>query len=154
MKIIETIRSWFKRKPAPPSPPPAPKRRIPEAQSVMLDTSTRLQMEEIGPDAFITNESSVDVMLEGTVIRRLFVPAGKTVRVVSPVLERAYDSATHKTRIQEWDAMTAAENMVREYARGRAYDELTPEECREVTFPIPDRMLGRILDRIKLTVHH
>lgn len=144
----------FRRKPAAPPAPARPTSWTPEPIPQVLDTATRVQMEEIGPDAFITNKGTKDVMLEGTVIRRIFVPAGKTVRVVSPVLERVFDQATKRTKLQEWDAKKTADNMVMEYARAVGYDELTPAECREVTFPLPDRMLGRILDRIRLRVHY
>lgn len=155
MKIIETIRGWFERKPKPTlEPVPAPVSWTPGPATVRLDTSTRLQMQEIGPDAFITNDGTKDVVLEAALIRRLLVPAGKTVRVISPVLERVFDNITRSTKIQEWDAMKVAENMVVEYARTIGYDKLTPQECREVTFPIPDRMLGRILQRMGLRVHY
>src|SRR6266852_1578748 len=149
-KAWSRIRAWLFQ-----SQPPIPKAREVEGPpAVVLDTRAREQMQPIGLDAWIENGGDTWVVLEGSLIEKLAVPPHGSVKIPSPVFEVVGTyGAVRAFKMREWDALFVAVNMLTEYARGSAYDVMTPDELKVCTFPFPDRALGAILERTKLKAH-
>jgi len=107
----------------------------------------------------VTNESGAYIVLEGGALGRLIVPPMSFTLVKSPILENV---SRYKGRdgvgrpimelayINEWDALEVVENMIEEYARGRAYDLMSPAELKACTFPLPKRAMAELIAKIGL----
>lgn len=117
----------------------------------VLDAKRTRMEPYVGGITYVLNTSSESITLEGPILRRVTIRAGQTATFPSPILELQQEYLA--LRIVEWDAFVVLDNMVKEYARGRAYDLMTPEELMFCTFPFPDRALGVILERVGLKVY-
>ena len=107
----------------------------------------------------VTNDSDQAVMLTGGALKALSVPANSYAKVRSPILENVmmakevWIGGERKVYqelawVNEWDALEVIDNMIEEYARGRAYDLMSPEELKVCTFPLPRRALAELMERI------
>lgn len=154
MKLLDQIRSWFKRKavasPSQPSPPIAIPHKL---------ASPRIVLGYVR----VTNDSNLRVVLTGGPLKQLAIAPNSFALVKSPILENVSrisgytpqrEGAMRPTMelafINEWDALEVLDNMIVEYARGRAYDIMTPEELIVCTLPLPKRALAELIDRIGL----
>jgi hypothetical protein len=154
MRFLSRVRAWLhwrKRAPA----PPVVIERIPKPALPVqvVNAPHRDRLQEIGPDAWIYSNADHDIVLEGTVLRRVVVPAKRQVKIQSPVLELVPDSIEPrpgKMMIREWDALYIAEQMIEEYCRGRWYDLADPQDLRTCVLPFPKRSLARIAQKIGL----
>lgn len=114
----------------------------------------------------ITNDSDLPIVLTGGPLKQLMLHANSWITVKSPILEnvmriKGFEEAhfdgderrviTEIAFINEWDALEVVENMIEEYARGRAYDIMTPDELKVCTLPLPKRALAELIDRIGVT---
>jgi hypothetical protein len=147
--------AWLKRRfrAQPPPTPPAPRTLAPPLPVQELHAAHRDRVQDIGPDAWIYSNADHDIVLEGTIIRRLVVPAKRQVRIKSPAIELVPDTIAPrpgKMMLREWDALYVAEQMIEEYCRGLWYDLADPEDLRACTLPFPKRSLARIAEKVGL----
>jgi hypothetical protein len=144
------VKQWRTRAPALPHPAEHFELPLPVQE---LNAPHRDRVMDIGPDAWIFSNAVHDIVLEGTVIKRLVIPAKRQVRIKSPVLELVADTIAPrpgKMMLREWDALHIAEQMIEEYCRGCWYDLADPEDLRNCTLPFPKRSLARIAEKIGL----
>jgi hypothetical protein len=143
------VKQWRTRAPAL-SPP---KHFEPPPFTQELNAQHRDRVMDIGPDAWIFSNAVHDIVLEGTVIKRLVIPAKRQIKIKSPVIELVADTIEPrpgKMMIREWDALFVAESMIEDYCRGLWYDLADPEDLRNCTLPFPKRSLARIAEKIGL----
>lgn len=156
MKLLDRIRSLFTRKKAVASPS-QPSPLFPAVEHKFASPKI------VKGYVRVTNDSDLPVVLAGGVIKQLEVKAHSYALVRSPILEnvmRIKDFArgpngerqviSEIAYINEWDALHVIDNMIEEYARGRAYDIMTPEELKVCTFPLPKRAMAELIEKISV----
>jgi hypothetical protein len=153
MRFLSKVWAWLHWRKRAPTPIPPPAHIEPPLPVQELHAQHRDRIQDIGPDCWIFSNANHDIVLEGTILRRLVVPAKRQVKITSPVLELVADTIEPrpgKVMIREWDALFVAESMIEDYCRGLWYDLADPEDLRTCTLPFPKRSLARIAEKIGL----
>jgi len=113
--------------------------------AVEFNTKHRDRLQEIGPDARITNSGEKDMVLEGPLLRSLLIRAGQTVTIKSPVLEMV-DSRDGEKMLREWDAAEVLKDMLYQYVVSIPSNGLLGIVDKE--------RLATALENSKLIIHH
>jgi hypothetical protein len=100
---------------------------------------------------FVLSRNDRDVILEGPVLTRLFVPAHGYVMVTSPCYEVVSKDFDQIKTVQH-DAAKIVYDMIEQFHRSIAIDEMDPKDLKVATWPYPRRALARISERTGLIV--